>query len=336
MKKVLIITYYWPPSGGAGVQRWLKFVKYLRQFQWEPVVYCPSAAEYPEQDLSLIKDIPEKLELLQHPIWEPYEIYKQFIGRGKDEKISAGFLAEEKRASLMEKISIWVRGNLFIPDARKFWIKPSVRFLSEYLTTHPVDVIISTGPPHSCHLIARKLRKKFDIPWIADFRDPWTNIDFYPDLMLTGLADKKHHQLEKAVLTEADAVIAVSPGLAAEFNVIYPREYHVITNGFDGDDLQSSAEIITDKKFSLVHIGSLVPARNPEKLWKVLNKMVCEESEFKDDLEIKLVGKVDYSVRESIEREGLSSFLNKIDYVPHSEVATIMQRLHYEEHSRFC
>lgn len=326
MKKVLIITYYWPPSGGAGVQRWLKFVKYLRDYQWEPVVYCPEGAEYPEKDLSLAKDIPGGLEVIRHPIREPYEIYKRFIGRGKDEKISAGFLAEEKRASLTEKISIWIRGNFFIPDARMFWIKPSIKVLTEYLSKHPVDFIISTGPPHSCHLIARGLRKRFNIPWLADFRDPWTNIDFYRDLMLSSWADRRHHRLEKAVLRESDAVIAVSPGLAEEFSVIHPREYHVITNGYDEADLAEADGILPGKKFSLVHIGSLVPARNPVVLWKVLAKILAENPGFRDDLEIKLVGKVDYTVRESLEKEGLTPYLNKVDYVPHQEVGKIMKQ----------
>lgn len=326
MKKALIITYYWPPSGGAGVQRWLKFVKYLRQFQWEPIVYCPEGPEYPEIDTSLSKDIPEGLEVLRYPIWEPYEIYKRFIGRGKDEKISAGFLAEEKRVSLTEKISIWVRGNLFIPDARKFWIAPSVKYLSSYLATHPVDVIISTGPPHSCHLIARQLKKKFNIPWVADFRDPWTNIDFYQDLMLSRAADRKHHRLEKAVLMEADAVIAISPGLAEEFQQIYPREIMMITNGYDEDDMLNTAAVEPDKKFSLVHIGSLVPARNPHILWTVLEKMITEDPGFKADLEIKLVGKVDYTVRESLEKAGLTPYFNKVDYIPHDQVAMLMRQ----------
>jgi len=326
MKKALIITYYWPPSGGAGVQRWLKFVKYLRLYGWEPVVYCPESPEYPEKDNSLGKDIPEGLEVIRHPIWEPYEIYKRFIGRGKDEKISAGFLAEEKRVSLTEKISIWVRGNLFIPDARKFWISPSVKFLDNYLANHAVDLIISTGPPHSCHLIARRLKKLRNIPWIADFRDPWTNIDFYQDLMLSKIADRKHHRLEKAVLTEADAVIAVSPGLAREFRQIFPREITMITNGYDEDDMMNSLEVVPDKKFSLVHLGSLVPARNPFDLWKVLEKLIQEIPGFAEDLEIKLVGKVDYTVRESIDKAGLSPYFTKVEYIPHNEVALVMQQ----------
>src|SRR5512133_3782369 len=129
MRKVLIITYYWPPSGGAGVQRWLKFVKYLREFGWEPVVYTPENPEYPETDPSLEKDIPAGLEVIRQPICEPYDLYKKFIGRKKDEKIHAAFTSEKKQNRILESISVWIRGNFFIPDARAFWIRPSIRFL---------------------------------------------------------------------------------------------------------------------------------------------------------------------------------------------------------------
>ena len=223
MKKALVITYYWPPSGGAGVQRWLKFVKYLRSFGWEPVIYTPENPEFPETDHSLDKDVPGQLKVLKQPIWEPYDTYKKILGRRKDEKINAAFLSEKKKNSALENLSVWIRGNFFIPDARKFWIKPSIRFLLHYLQKDPVDVIISTGPPHSMHLIAMKVSGKLGLPWLADFRDPWTNIDFYKDLKLTSWADAIHRRLEKQVLGKADAVTVISPGMAADFSRIHQR-----------------------------------------------------------------------------------------------------------------
>src|SRR4051812_47618816 len=175
MNKVLILTYYWPPSGGAGVQRWLKFVKYMRDFGWEPVVYTVKNGEMPVIDESLQKDVPAKLTVLKTSIWEPYSIYKQFIGRKKDDKINASFLNENKKAGITDKISIWIRGNFFIPDARKFWIKPSIKYLSSYIAQNKIDYVISSGPPHSMHLIAAGLKSKFPhVKWVADFRDPWT------------------------------------------------------------------------------------------------------------------------------------------------------------------
>jgi len=326
MKKVLIITYYWPPSGGAGVQRWLKFVKYLRHFDWEPVVYTPLNPEFPEHDESLYKDIPENLTILKTPIREPYSTYKRFIGQKKEVKINTGFLSEIKKNKFTENLSVWIRGNLFIPDARKFWIKPSVKYLSNYLTKNPVDVIISTGPPHSLHLIALRLSKKNSFPWLADFRDPWTNIDFYNDLMLTRYSDHKHRRMELEVLKNADAITVVSSSMAHDFNKLHPREYNVITNGYDTDDVELELEIIKDQKFSISHIGTMVKTRNPIILWRVLSELVKDETDFAHDLEIKLVGKVDFSVWDALDEAGLKPFVSKVDYLPHSTVTRIQQK----------
>jgi len=159
MQKVLILTYYWPPSGGAGVQRWLKFVKYLRQFNYEPVVYTALNGEMPVIDNSLIRDIPKDIRVIKTPIWEPYKIYKKFIGRKKEDKINASFLNETKKTGFTQKMSVWIRGNFFIPDARKYWIKPSIKYLNEYIHKYSINYIISSGPPHSMHLIALGLKK---------------------------------------------------------------------------------------------------------------------------------------------------------------------------------
>lgn len=331
MKKVLIITYYWPPSGGAGVQRWLKFVKYLREFGWEPVVYTPSNPEIPVEDSSLLKDIPAGIEIIKTPIWEPYDLYKKFVGRKKEEKINTAFLTENKRPGITEKISVWLRGNFFIPDARKFWIKPSVNFLSQYLSGNKIDVLVSTGPPHSMHLIALELKRKFNLPWLADFRDPWTNIDFYDDLMLTSRANKKHLRLERDVLKNADAVVTIGETMKNEFMNLQPagneqsKKYFVITNGFDEEDI-FKGEIVMDKKFSIAHIGTLVKTRNPEILWKVLSELINTDENFKNDIEIKLVGKVDISVMESIEHYGLNDYLKRIEYLNHDEVVKVQQQ----------
>lgn len=328
MKRVLIITYYWPPSGGAGVQRWLKFVKYLRNFGWEPIVYTPENPEMPVIDESLINDAPENLTLLKTNILEPYTFYKFFVGRKKDEKINTGFLSEKKKPKLAERIAVWIRGNFFIPDARKFWIKPSVKFLSEYLKKNKVDAIVSTGPPHSMHLIALKLKQTRHLPWLADFRDPWTNIDFYNDLMLSSYADKKHHQLERQVLLAADTVVTVGETMRKEFLSLIPyseSRIHTITNGYDEEDI-FSGKIEMDKKFSLAHIGTLVPSRNPVVLWKVLSELIVKNKSLAKDLELKFVGKIDFSVEESLKNSGLEKFVKKINYLPHNEVIKFQQQ----------
>ena len=326
MKKVLIITYYWPPSGGAGVQRVLKLVKYLRQNNWEPVIYTADEAEYPILDASLAKDIPEGVTVIRKKLWEPYSFYKKFIGQKKDQKVYSGFLSENKKSSFAQKVSVWIRGNFFIPDARCFWIKPSVRFLSEYLKQNPVDAIISSGPPHTTHLIARGVKRKTNLPWIADFRDPWTQIDFYEQLMLTSVADAKHKRLERSVLKEADKVITVSWNWAKDLEAIGKRKIEIITNGFDEDDFSASGSTQPDTKFSLSHIGSLNGDRNAENFWVALKELCNDDAQFKTDLIIRLIGKNDFSVYQSIEQNGLNKQLEKIEYIPHSETGKYQQR----------
>ena len=325
MNKVLVISYYWPPSGGAGVQRWLKFVKYLRDFGWEPVVYTPENPESPETDESLFRDIPENLQIIRRPIWEPYNLYKQFIGKGKQEKIQVAFLTEKKRNPLIESLSVWIRGNFFIPDARKFWIRPSRKFLKHYLAKNPVDLIISTGPPHSMHLIAKEVAEFTSLPWIADFRDPWTHIDFYKDLMLTSYADRKHHKQELEVLKKASAIITISSSMAGEFDNLYHRHYDVITNGYDEDDIVHGI-LQPDDKFSIAHIGTLVGTRNPVILWEAIRAILEQDSDFREDLVIKLVGRIDFSVNNSIEQHGLSEYVERIDYMPHAVVVKVQQQ----------
>lgn len=317
-KKVLIVTYYWPPSGGAGVQRWLKFVKYLREFGWEPIVFTPENPEFPSEDFSLFKDIPEGIEVIKTPIWEPYNIYRNLFGK-KGQKINAGFISETKKSGWKERLSIWIRGNFLIPDPRLFWANPSIRYLKEYLERHPVDAIVTTGPPHSMHMIGLGLKKYSQkIPWIADFRDPWTNIDFYKELNLTYLADKRHHRLEKRVVQNADCVVVVSNDMVDEFSRLPHQRIKLITNGFDTADV-SGKEQTPDNMFTLSHIGTLNAARNPKTLWKVLGEICSADEQFRSDLKIQLIGKTDFSVLEDIENYGLSSRLEKTEYLSHGE-----------------
>jgi len=324
VKRVLIITYYWPPSGGAGVQRWLKFSKYLPEYGWQPVIYTPENPEAPASDDTLFKDISPETEVLKTRIWEPYSWYKKFLGIRKEEKVNAGFIAEREKPKLKEKISVWIRGNFFIPDARKYWIRPSVRFLRNYLKEHPVDVIITTGPPHSMHLIARGLKKYFSIPWIADFRDPWSEIDFYEQLYLTPMADRKHKRQELKVLSGAERVVAVGDIRAKDLEAIGGRPVDVITNGYDDADF-ALGDVEADEKFTIVHVGALNRDRNHPAFWKVLGELVEEDQAFREALEVRLIGKVDYSVNSNIEQNKLGAYLNKIEYLPHVEIANMLK-----------
>jgi glycosyltransferase involved in cell wall biosynthesis len=324
MKKVLIITYYWPPKGGAGVQRWLKFSKYFREFGWEPVIYTPSNPDFPIHDATLLKDIPSDLTVLKTPISEPYDIYRKVMGKKKTETVNQGFLSESKENSFLQSAMIWVRGNFFIPDARKFWIKPSTSFLTDYIKKNKVDAIISTGPPHSMHLIALGLKQKFNLPWIADFRDPWTQIDFYSHLKLSSYADNKHRKLENQVLTQANKVVTVSPSCASDLEKLGHRKVDVITNGFDTDDFQPTDNVKLLDGFLLHHTGALNKDRNPYTLWRVLGDLCKENPGIKKELVLKFTGKTDAIVFESLKEQGILENSQKTEYMTHSEVVKIM------------
>jgi glycosyltransferase involved in cell wall biosynthesis len=323
-KKVLIITYYWPPTGGAGVQRWLKFSKYFRQFNWEPIIYTPSNPDFPINDETLLKDVLPNCEILKTQINEPYDVYRKIMGKKKTDTVNQGFLSESKENKVLQNMMIWVRGNFFIPDARKFWIKPSVNYLSEYLKKNNIDAVISTGPPHSMHLIALGLKQEFNIPWIADFRDPWTQIDFYNQLQLTKWADRTHKKLEKSVLKSANKVVTVSGHWAEDLKLLCDRNIDVITNGFDADDFTTTEDTNLMPGFLFHHIGALNKDRNPHTLWKVLGELCKENNAFKRDLKLKFTGKTDAAVFESLKEHGLFENAEKTDYMAHSEVVKLL------------
>ena len=325
MKRVLIITYYWPPSGGSGVQRWLKMSKYLPEYGWQPVIYTTENAEYPIVDSSLEKDVSPETEVIRRPIFEPYSFYKKFLGIKKEETIKVGFVSDTKKTRWKENLSLWIRGNLFIPDARRFWVRPSVKFLTSYLKDHPVDAIISTGPPHSMHLIAMKLKGKLGIPWIADFRDPWTEIDYYGDLHLTKWADKKHHRLEREVLTKADKVVTVAPDGARRLGRLGNRNVRTIPNGYDWnpEDYQQAAPLT--KEFTLTHLGVITPSRNATQLWAALKELKDGNTEFGKNLRIRLVGQVDQSVVQSLDSAALTDNAELIPHIQHDEVQQMQQ-----------
>ncbi|MCD8445792.1 glycosyltransferase family 4 protein [Tenacibaculum finnmarkense] len=311
--KVLIITYYWIPAGGSGVQRWLKFVKYLRDFNIEPVVYTVDDAKYPIIDTSLKSDVPDNLEVIKKGIYEPNDFLSIF--KKKETKTSAGFL--NPNPTFLGGILQYIRANYFIPDARKFWIKPSVKYLEKYLTENNIDAIITTGPPHSLHLIGLKLKQKLNIKWIADFRDPWTDIDYFHQLPLTKKAIKKHHQLEKKVLENADATLVVGETMKENYKK-FSKNIHVITNGYDSSENEKN-KVILDDKFSITHIGLMNSDRNPKILWKALAELSEENNAFKNDLEIKLIGKLSDDVVADLEKHQFKN-VEKINYVPHKEV----------------
>ncbi len=313
--KVLIITYYWPPAGGPGVQRWLKFVKYLPDFGVQPVVYIPENPTYPIVDQNLVSEVSDQAIIIKHRIFEPYQL-ASFLSKNKTQKMNSGIIPNQKKQSFLDKTFLWVRGNLFIPDARVFWVKPSVSFLEKYILENDIDTIITSGPPHSLHLIGLELKQKLNLKWFADFRDPWTTIGYHKSLRLSSFAAKKHKALENQVLNTADTVIVTSKTTKTEFQAITNKPISVITNGYDTEQIEKQT---LDVKFSLAHIGSFLSERNPKMLWEVLLELLEEIPSFKLNLEIKLIGAVSQEVLETISQFGLKEYLNNLGYISHAE-----------------
>lgn len=323
MKKVVIIAYYWPPAGGPGVQRWLKFVKYLPDYGIEPIVFVPENPSYPIIDAQLLDEVPQGVTVLKQKIVEPYNIASLF-SKKNIQKISSGIIPNKRKQTWIQKTLLWIRGNFFIPDARVLWVNPSVKYLKSYLQQHQIETIITTGPPHSLHLIGLALKKQMaELQWIADFRDPWTSIGYHKELLLTISSQEKHKRQEKEVLQTADAILVTSPSTQKEFSQLTTKPIEVITNGYD---IEKIAKKPLDTEFTLAHIGSLLSERNPRILWKALAELIKEHSDFKQDFKLKLIGKVSQEVLATLEEFKLKGFVQNLGYVSHNE-ALMHQRI---------
>ncbi|HLA56272.1 MAG TPA: glycosyltransferase family 4 protein [Flavobacterium sp.] len=315
MKKVLIITYYWPPAGGPGVQRWLKFVKYLPDYGIQPIVYIPKNPTYPIIDEALVGEVSEKAVIIRRKIFEPYQLASLFSNKTHLKKMSSGIIPNEKKQTFAEKLALWIRGNVFIPDARICWVKPSVSFLEKYIKENEIDTVITSGPPHSLHLIGMKLKEKLALKWIADFRDPWTTIGYHQALKLSAFSEDKHKKLEHKVLNAADMILVTSKSTKAEFAAKTSKPIAVITNGFD---VERKTDTVLDTKFSLAHIGSLLSQRNPVILWLSLAELLREIPGFADHLELKLIGTVSQEIVNAIISYNLRDYTTVIGYVSHA------------------
>jgi len=323
MNRVLFVTYYFPPSGGPGVQRSLKFAKYLPAFGWEPTVLTvhPKSASYPNLDMKMLEEIPPGLSVERTGAWDPYALYARLLGRKKEETIGVAFIGGEHE-SWKQRLAKWVRANLFLPDARVGWVPFAIRRGMELLQRERFDVILTSGPPQSVHLIGRALARRSGLPWCADFRDPWTDISYYRELPLTPLARQIDAALERSVLREADRVIAVSPSLRRMLARKTQTPISVIMNGFDEADFKGD-EVRKQEKFVISHVGNLAASQNPDALWKALRQM--REQGLIPDLRLLMVGNVDAAVRKEIAGHGLEDILEYVPYVPHDEAVAYMR-----------
>lgn len=290
-------------------------MKYLPDFGIEPIVYIPENPTYPLLDENLIQEVSDKVTIIRKPIFEPYGL-ASFLSKNKAKKISSGIIPNQKKQSFIERTLLWIRGNLFIPDARIFWIKPSIKFLQKYIEEHKIETIITTGPPHSVHLIGLGLKKQNTIKWIADFRDPWTTIGYHKDLKLSKKSAQKHNDLEKEVMNTCDQLLVTSPTTKTEFEQITSKPIEVITNGYDIENVSKKP---MDSKFTLAHIGSFLSERNPRILWKSLSELIKENRDFANDFQLKLIGAVSKEVLETLKEFKLEKYVNHLGYISHKE-----------------
>ena len=324
-KRLLIITYYWPPQGGSGVQRWLKFAKYLPDYGWEPIIFTPTNPSFQLHDPSLLEDVRDDQLVWKTPIWEPHHLFYRFKGQKDLAQVNQTDILDKEKKSLLERAGLWVRGNLFVPDPRLFWVRPATRFLLRQLRTQPVDAIVTTGPPHSLHLIGKRLREKTGLPWLADFRDPWTRWVFLRSFRVSAPALFLHRRQERAVLRAADAVVTVSDALREDFEELGGRPVHKITNGYDEDDFARgpSPEPTT---FLISYIGTVDHLRDPRTFLRAVRELCAEHSDFNQDVRIRFVGYLSGVLLQDMRDDSvLADKLSISQYVPHQEVLTLLQ-----------
>jgi glycosyltransferase involved in cell wall biosynthesis len=316
-KRVLIITYYWPPSGGSGVQRWLKFSKYLPEAGWEPIIFTPENPDFDLQDITLEKEISKELEVIKFPIWEPYQLLDMVRGK-KD--IHAGRILEKRKTTLLDRAAIWLRANLLVPDPRIFWVKPAVKFLTELIEKGQFQAIITTGPPHSMHLIGDALKKKTGVFWLADFRDPWSQWEFLDKLPMQKIVRKKHADLERSVLGNADVITTISPTFQQDLEQLANRSVDLLTNGYDSSDLPPSfvKKNKSSNELHLVYSGIIDSIRNPMPLIKAMREEFLSE---KANVRFTFVGRVSDHVQAEISADNwMSTHVKFAGYVSHQEV----------------
>jgi len=318
---ILIIAYYWPPAGGSGVQRWLYMANHLADIPGNNVaVFVPDTQDYQVLDPTLSADISPKLTIIKRPIWDPAHFYNK--AAGEKNKIGIGMSTASKQKSFIQKMGLWFRANVFIPDSRVFWVKPSYKFLKKYIEQNNIDVIVTTGPPHSIHLIGLKLKKYFDkkIIWVADFRDPWSEIYYIEVLKPSQWALNKIKKYEYKTLTNADIITVTANDLAKKFQKISNNiNIQVIENGYEKIFFEKDVLTIAPSKFNIVHLGVLSQPRNPSNLWKALDEIKKQNKEFSNISEIKLIGNIDGSIIEEIKKNDLQDITQILPPVSHQE-----------------
>jgi len=317
MKRVLLISYYFPPSGGSGVQRVLKFVKYLPDYGWEATILTvdPKYAAYWDLDPTMQVDIPEKTRIIRTSALDPYGTYSRFVGRKKNDSAGIRFV-DSREIGFREKVARWVRSNIFLPDARVGWVPFAVKAARKELAARSYEAIITTGPPHSTHLIGQRIRRSVDIPWVVDLRDAWPS-DSYAHLVPTmTFAEKFDHRRRSGIFKSANRITTVSKVIAEDAARLTETPVRIVANGFDESDFEDSS-LLSSNHFTIVYTGQMSDERNPESLWKAI-KRKTERGEW-GELRVHLVGNISDEVQRSINHLDLGSLVTLTPYVSHSE-----------------
>lgn len=328
MKNILVIAYYFPPSGGPGVQRVLKHVQYFKEFGYNPIVLTVENGEFPARDESLIAKIPTNIDVHRTYIFEPYSFYKSFTGKSQDTPIDVNTIHKEgTRLSIKENIAELIRATIFIPDARIGWLFTAKNKAMELVHKFNIKGIYSSSPPYTCALIARNIKIRTGLPWIAGFRDPWTDFISTPNRwIIPKLIDK---ELEKSVFQEANYVEVAWEGITKDALSKYPfldkNKFITIPNGFDSNDFER-IETKRNEKFTITYTGSMYGRRNPKALLEAFNKLISDGKISIEDFKIRLIGRFGNEIFEIIENSGLKETIEVVNYMAHSDSIKELQK----------
>lgn len=321
MKRVLIVTYYFPPSGGPGVQRVLKFTKYLREFGWQPVVLTVKDADYPARDESLLAEIPADVAVHRTRILEPYDLYRKLTGRKAGTPVDVNTIPKPgQRLSAGERIAECIRATFFIPDARIGWYRQAVREGGRIIRGEKIDAIYSSSPPYTCSVIARALKRKSGVPWVAGFRDPWRGFLSAPRRWF--LPDAIDRRFERGTFAECDAMEVAWKGILKDFTAKYPDipsgKCHHLPNGFDSADFPEPAAPRNDR-FTVTYTGSMYGKRNPETFLRAVRKGVEEGRVDPSRILLQFIGRFGAEVRAMFDDTVLRDAILVREYLPHGE-----------------
>ena len=328
MKKLLFITYFWPPSGKATLHWPLSIIKYLPASGWQPEVLTVENESFTQKDESLLKEVDPRLKVYKSRALEPFNIYRRFTGKEKDEQLVASETISTENKSLSHKLSIWIRMNIFVPDARIGWYLSAVKKGKEILTEGEFSAIVTIGPPHSTHLIGMKLSKESSIPHIPVLIDPWVDIIYYRNFKRTSPTLALDNHLEKSVMMNASSVVFVTKTTMDDYRKKYPSikdKSNVLYWGYNEDDFEGVEPESNNKNFKLlIHAGNIFDYQNPPRLWERLKEMTSIE-----DIRIKFIGTVSPVIKNEIEKTGLTQKTDFAGFLPYKEMLSNLMKADY-------